>query len=278
MSIEKEAIELIGQQAIAARGALQGTLPPNTLACPKDFAVVDLQHLQPLKRRFNGKLTTSDIEDYIAYVRDPGLPHDGAPDPSAFIDAENLSCLTFFNLGDANEPGHADWRAELVLKATAPYSALLAVEGKKFSQELLVNWLEDWSDCLSPFSRDDGATYGTISKATQAIRKITIKAKREAESSVEDLGATRSAMEQIEASSKLELPAGFTFTCEPYLGLPQRTFKLRLQVLTGGDVPALSLRTIQLEAQKEAIVRDFKLLLKSQLNDIASLTIGTFKV
>lgn len=270
--LNKDALVHLQQTAIDAIGVLQQNAPDNTAVLPDSHNLHDLQKFQPLKRRFTGTMSTTDLADFIGYTKAAD-----AAKRQGFIDADKLSCTMFFDLGNPEAPGHAEWKAKLALERTAAYDSLLGHNGKRLDQTDLTNWLEDWGDYITPISRDEGATYGTLSKAIQAIRKITIKASSEGESSVGDFAATRTSLEQVEASSKLELPAGFTFTCVPYLGLPTRWFRLRLQVLTASkDVPILVLRVVQLEAEHEAIVRDFKSVLQSQLADHAELTIGTF--
>lgn len=80
----------------------------------------------------------------------------------------------------------------------------------------------------------------------------------------------------MEARGAVELPSEVLFTCTPYAGLPSRTFRLRLAVLTTTDKPVLVLRVRNLEAEQEAIAQDFKAALLRDLEGDAALTIGTF--
>ena len=271
----KETLEHIGNSAIAATGAVQNHLPENVVAVPCGIITEDVQHLTPFRRRFTGKLLTGDIGDFITYVKDNASD---AEKPQGFIDGDNLACTTFFNLGDTGAPGHADWKATLKLEQTSAYKAIRTINGRKHDQQELASWLEDWADNLKPFARDGGQPFDNISRAVAAIRHIKITSKGESESRVSDFGVQRSAMEEIEAKSALELPAGFMFTCEPYHGLPSRSFYLRLQVITNKDDPTLVLRIVQLEKQEEEIVRDFKALLLDHLVGSATMTIGTFSL
>ncbi len=270
MTLNKDALVHIGEQAINAARGFQVEAPPHTIVLPSTHEIHDLHHLEPLKRRFTGTLKTNSLADFINYTKEH------SDNTQGFIDPRNLSCTSFFNLGDVAAPGHADWKAHLTLVKTVPYDALLHVNGRHHDQRELTDWLEDWADSITPYAVDQNEAYGPLSKAIQAIRKITIKASSEGESTVGDFGASRTALEQIEASSKLELPGGFYFTCEPYLGLPERRFRVRLQVLTGGRDPVLVLRVIQLEAQQDEIANDFKAALLRELEGKARLTIGTF--
>jgi uncharacterized protein YfdQ (DUF2303 family) len=48
-----------------------------------------------------------------------------------FINQDEKSCVLLFNLGTTEEPGHADDRAVLKLKATAGYTAAQQVAGNR---------------------------------------------------------------------------------------------------------------------------------------------------
>lgn len=64
----------------------------------------------------------------------------------------------------------------------------------------------------------------------------------------------------------------------PYEGLGERTFTLKLSILTGGDKPALKLRWVGKEVQQEEIAQEFKAVLTEKVGTAASLTLGTFSV
>lgn len=272
MTLSKEAILLIGDQAIDASRERNTHLPDHAVALPSDYKIHDLQQYQPLRRRFSGQLLTNNIEDFNEYV----ITHAVAGQTAGFIDPENLSCTVFFNLGDAQYPGHADWRAKLTLKPTPAFAALKSVAGHPLGQKELTDWLEDWQGNVKPISSAEGDTYGTLGKAIQAIRDITLKGSAERTNKVGDFAASRTAIEEIEAKSKYELPMGFEFVCEPYLDLPERTFIVRLSVRTSEDTPKLVLRVLQKEVHEEMIARNFKDKLAEALNEHVDLTIGTF--
>lgn len=274
--MEYTALIHLENNALAAHERFTASLPVNTTALPADYNVHDLQHFQPLRRRFKGALATTSLADFVAYVRRTAKGE-------GYIDAEKLTAKAIFNLGNETEPGHCDWTASLQLQKSAAFHALGAVDGKNMSQKAAAEWLEDWAPHLRPFRAPsdeptEGVTeyYGTLGKALSAVRAITIKSTSEGESNVGDFSGRRTAMEEVEARSRHELPGGFTFTCTPYLGLPERKFSLRLGVLTGGDVPVLVLRVQQFEADKEAIAQDFKRVLLEEIGDTCPMFIGTF--
>lgn len=259
--------------AVNEARALQPPVGVDALTIPTTHALVDLEKFRPQRSRFRGKLETSSLADFVTYVK--RRSHESIP--RGFIDGEKLAAVMFFNLGTPQQPGHADDRAVLQLKVTAPFAALLGINGKQLDQDDLIDFLRDWRPCIEPFAQEDGGIGPTFSAAVAAIRKVKITAKTESEHTVGDFRAARSAMEEVEATSTLELPGGFFFTCEPYAGLPQRSFTLRLSVNADGREPVLRLRIVALEAEREAIAQDFKAALMRELDGgEAELTIGTF--
>ncbi|EFO1746967.1 TPA: DUF2303 family protein, partial [Escherichia coli] len=178
------------------------------------------------------------------------------------------------NLGTIDEPGHADNTATLKLKKTAPFSALLSVNGERNSQKSLAEWIEDWADYLVGFDANGDTIQAT--KAAAAVRKITIEANQTADFEDNDFSGKRSLMESVEAKTKDIMPVAFEFKCIPFEGLKERPFKLRLSIITG-DRPVLVLRIIQLEAVQEEMANEFRDLLVEKFKDSKVETfIGTF--
>lgn len=268
MTMDKSAIQMLQQTAIDAdRLRIPPELDKRLIALPNDYNLHDLEAYHPERAQFRGTFDTQSIADFVAYVRARG--------GEGYIDADRHQATVFFDLGTKDNPGHARHRANLTLNKTAAYHALLQACGTKLDQRTLVDWLEDWSPNLLAFAQD--GAHITLSNAVAAVRQVTIASKKETENTEGDFNAARSTLEEVEARSRLGLPAAFTFECEPYLGLPSRVFRLRLGVLTSHDKPTLTLRIVQKEAQDEAIAQDFKRVLIEEIGDKAPLTIGTFK-
>ncbi len=187
---------------------------------------------------------------------------------------DNMRAVSVLNLGTIDEPGHADNTATLKLKKTAPFSALLSVNGERNSQKSLAEWIEDWADYLVGFDANGDAIQAT--KAAAAVRKITIEANQTADFEDNDFSGKRSLMESVEAKTKDIMPVAFEFKCVPFEGLKERPFKLRLSIITG-DRPVLVLRIIQLEAVQEEMANEFRNLLVEKFKDSKVETfIGTF--
>lgn len=275
--MDESAIRLIQRTAIDADDRIAEQVDEGEkVALPNDYTIHDLEQYRPGRRRFRGTLRTDSLGDFVGYVTRRAT--DAVGNVPGFINAEKLSSTVLFNLGDVEQPGHADDTAVLTLQPSAPYAALTQVNGRQLAHKDALDWLEDWADNLSYLGADESGAPVSIaaSVALAAIRKITIRATAEKTSSQENYRATRSALEDVETRGAAQLPAEVLFQCTPYAGLPARTFRLRLAVLTSTDKPVLVLRVRNLEAEKEAIAQDFKRALLTDLEDVATLTIGTF--
>ncbi|HHH0550659.1 TPA: YfdQ family protein, partial [Yersinia enterocolitica] len=243
----------------------------DTIALPDGVSVKSLEQFNLERYRFRGAMETSSIDEYVKYSS--GYAGDGV---RCFIDAEEMRAETIFNIGTLENPGHADNTASLSLKKTAPFRELLNIDGRKQAQKELAEWLEDYREFLLAFDAD-GAVLD-IKKAVGAVRRITIEQTSSADHEDQDFSAKRSVMESVEAKCKDVMPAAFEFKCIPYEGLGERRFKLRYSILTGGNVPVLVLRIVQLEAEEEKIAVEFLELLTNKFKGVEVETfIGKFK-
>ncbi|HHW4679511.1 MAG TPA: DUF2303 family protein [Xylella sp.] len=273
--MDKTAIELIQQTAIDANTRrLPDTLGNKAITLPNNYSIHDIENFYERRFRFRGAMETKSIADFVKYVKTKGKSE-------GFIDTDNLSAKVFFNLGTNTEPGHGDWTAALTLKATAAYQALLSIDDKAVNLWQLIDWLEDWAPLVSAFmctSHQKGGDLIPLTTAITAIRKLTIKTTAESEFIQSNFKEPRYKFDEIEAKSSVCLATGFTFTftTDPYQGLPARTFRLRLSVMTNEEKPRLVLSIVQREAHEEAIAQDLKTVLFRELGDICMLTIGTF--
>lgn len=271
--MDATAIKEIGRLAIEAAEA-------NKLDTPTPSIVVggkveSLEHLHDGRSRFRGKLATPSLADFVGYVkRDHGLSANFKP--AVFIDAAKLSANAFFNLGDHQDPGHADHAAVLALDPTAAYKAVRKIDGAKLGQKGLAEFIDEWQLQLTAF--DEKGDVLSIRQAAGAVRSVKIKADRETSTTVRNFGATKSALEEIEAKAAgLDaLPARLQFDFTPALGLPQRTADLRVTIVVDGDEPLFAAKWFAREQVEEAIAQDFKRVLFEELGDAAHLTIGTF--
>lgn len=266
-------VQKIADLAVAAeRAAFVGKSEPVIPAYIHDGNAVSLEHLQAGRSRFRGTYKTNTLAEFIAYTKiradasnaDQGLT-------SVFVNAEGGAATAFFNLGNASAPGHADDRASLDLRRTAAFAALFDIAGKQLKQRQLAEFLEDWFDSVEPLGSDNMSLVSAIA----AIRDITITSKGEQTSVQGDLQASRSALEEIEAKSRRQLPTGFHFVTAPYDGFAQRPFSLRLAVLPQEKEPLLTLRIIGLGDVIEKIGQEFEAELRARLTGV-NVYRGTF--
>lgn len=239
-------------------------------ALPNDTKVLELEQYRPLRSRFRGEFLTRRIDDFVSYTiakADAGA--------ECFVWADDMTAKAVLNLGDLNEPGHADNTATIKLKTTAAFDAINRMDGNTRTQQQLAEWLEDWRDNIQGLTSDEQQL--TPSKVIAAIRRITIKANSSSDHTEGQLSASRSAMEQVEASSNSEpLPSFIMFSCEPYTGLAERTFILRLSLRFDEEKPLLALRIIRPEQHEEEMAEEFATLLQEQFGDKLPVTIGIF--
>ncbi|MBE0148280.1 DUF2303 family protein [Serratia fonticola] len=239
---------------------------------PKDIDVVSLERFSENRFRFRGSMETTSIDDFVRY----SVGYANADEPArCFIDADNMSARSVFNIGTLDAPGHADNAAEIQLKKTAPFRALLAIDGKRLNQKQIAEWLEDWSDFLTAFDADGQVL--TMAQAASAVRRVSIKQMQEADHEDGDFSGKKSLMQSVEATSKEVMPVAFEFKCVPYEGLSERPFSLRNSLLKS-DEPCFTLRIVQLEAQEEAIANEFRDLLIGKFDgEPVDTFIGNFK-
>ena len=268
MSLTPEAIQLITNNALIATGKSLETFTP-TAVLPEGAKIFDLERFAAGRSRFRGVYSTNSLADFGKLVTDRAVVN-----AKGFIDQDEMSCVVMFNIGDATNPGHADDRAVLKLKPTAGYKAVLAIGGKAMSQKDLSDWIEDWNGSLKAVGEDLQDI--SLVKAIAAVRTITIKAASESEHTVRETGASRSAMDAIEATSKETLPTSLVFSVVPFEGLSLREIVLRISVITSGAQPALKMRWIGEEVQREEIAQEFKSVLEVQVGEAAKLALGTF--
>lgn len=238
---------------------------------PGDMKLHSLEPYQVLRYRFRGKLSTSSFDDFVEYCTKQG-------DGDCFIDAEKMRATAIFDLGNLNAPGHACHRASLSMRQTAPFMELLRVNGIALPQKRFAEWLEEWAPHLTIFDgTGEEAQMLSLIKAISAVRDVTIAARQEANSTEGDFKSTRSRFAEVEARTREATPALIHFRCEPYHGLEDREFSLRISIVTDDDKPAFKLRALQMEAQEESMAQEFQDKLRGDLEGSEITTfIGTF--
>lgn len=291
--MDETTVDAIAALAVTAEKAnILDTHTPSIVLRGEDGQhVVSLEPFAAHRSRSRGTFSTASLNDFAQYViRRPG--------GQGFIQPDQLSANVIFNLdvdgngapvdihadgADQSPPipcaGHGDYRAVLTLKASPAYAALQTAAKTQFAQKAIIEWVEDWWDCLAAdysIAPDNASDPTAMRQALNALRKVKVKATAEAVHTNKDFGISRSALEDVEASSDEGLPLGFRFTCQPSDDLDSRIFYLRLGVLTGGEKPAFVLRWSKRESDIEAIGQNFKAKLLNAIGDKATMLLGTF--
>lgn len=294
--MDQNAIQLIQDTAIAAQKANQlDTHMPSVVlrGSNGEQHIVSLEPFAVHRSHFRGTYSTASLTDFAQYViaRAAG---------EGFILPDKLSATVIFNLNtdDNGAPidpraapafaGHGDHRAQLELKPSPPYAAMCTADldwrtraQRQFEQKPLIEWLEDWWDYLAADYPDASSPPAEsdplyMRQALNALRKVKVKATAEAVHTNKDFGNSRSALEDVEASSDVGLPRGFRFICKPSDDLDARVFYLRLGILTGEEKPKFVLRWSKREADIEAIGQNFKAKLLDAIGDKATMLLGSF--
>lgn len=278
--MDQSTVRAIGDLAVEAQKAnrIETDTPAAILRSESGGQkVVSLEQFEPGRSRYRGTFATNGLMAFAEHVVKTAEAN-GSQKVKTFIDPENVRATAFFNLGDFEHPGHADHKAQLTLKPTAAYAALKLATATPMNQRQLHDFLEDWRDIVVPVYGET-ADASRMASALAAVRSITIEQARKVNLAESDFGASRSTMESVDAKSEHTLPARFNFSAIPYEGFTQRTFVLRLGVLTGApsEQLRLQLRVMQVEKVEEEITAEFRNLLDTQISAASDLFIGTFQ-
>lgn len=269
---DRDTIEAIkeGQSIDNASNVIAEAIDNNTpiLALPDDFRVHDIEDKLPHRIRARGDFTSPYMNDFVAYAAD----HKEAG-ASVFVDADNIRATAVLNLGTPEAPGHADQRAVLAPQRTAAYAALRIVTDRSQHQREMAEFLEDW---LTHWTAKHGEEDLTQGQAILALRNLTVEAAIKADHKEEALSASRSTFESVKASSEHKLPTTIAFTCKPYPDLAERTFTLRLSVLTNDNKPRFQLRIGALEEHTEQMATEFSVLIREAAEGQIPVLIGSY--
>lgn len=245
--IDKSAIQFISEQAVNA--AAPHTLDTEVPAVVIDGNIVSLEKFGNQPARHRASYSTNSLPHYFAYC-DAAADNYGRAG-SVFVNADDMSAVAIFDIGDANKPSYCENTAKLVLKQTAEMAALHKVHEQRLTQKAAINWIIDWTDNI--LFIDANGDFLPIPRALNALRSITIKVEGETHNEVRDTGRTMSALEQAEAQSKETLPAGLQFSISPYLGLDNRTINVRITINTEESKPTVTFRIVGYEKLEQEL-------------------------
>lgn len=230
-------------------------------ALPDSFKLHDLEAYMPQRRRPRGTYTTQYAQAFARYTATHA--QHGA---TVFVDADRMRATAVLDLGTASNPGHTDNRAVLELKPTAAYAALCKFADARQGQSEVAEFFEDWSQHVEMAFYADSEQI-ELRKAIAAVRRITIDSMRKLESEAQQLSASMSAFESVQASSKEPIPTTIYFTTKPYADLEPRLFVLRLSVTLGEKAPQLVARIQNAEQHTQQMGEELVHLVASAMQE-----------
>lgn len=187
-----------------------------------------------------------------------------------------MRACAVLDLGTQEQPGHAENTAELKPTKTAAYDALLQLNGRPRTQQDLAEFIEDWNGiAVMQFFRDEQEV--TLPRTLAAIRSITIESARKVDSEVQQLSANRTAFESVQATSFVPIPTLIYCTTKPYADLEERTFVLRLSIITNDKAPLLVLRIQNLEAHTESMGKELAGLVHTAIQGAMPVLLGSYR-
>lgn len=244
-----------------------------TALIPKTMTIMSLERFMDGPQRIRGCYDTRDLFEYACYAN-------GCDNPVVFVNDERMEAVAFVDFGDEETPLHCDHRAILRLRRLACFNVLNEVHEKRQNQREMMDFVADWRhhiiDLMDVEGEAAGATDAEIRSALASIRSLTIDQVSSADYEASDLSEKRSAMEQVSASSKHKIPAGFIFRCQTYKDLMERDIAVRLSVLPTGDTPGFRLRIDGAEDLQENLAQEFRGRLVDELDDGTRIHIGSF--
>jgi uncharacterized protein YfdQ (DUF2303 family) len=261
--MDKSAIEKIqeGNALSIAREQLDKQELPGVVVAPDNTKLADLEQFMPNARHFKLSFETKVIGEFVRYVSKHATKESGI-----FIHDESLSSGCCIDLGTVEKPLHKFHGAQLKLKKTAVYAAILSIVNSRLHQKDAAEFIEDWKHEVSAIITSEEGQM-SVGQAASSMRNLTIEQAKETNSKVDDFGYSASAQERLEAKNKDRLPAFIKFTVAPYHGLGEREITLRMGVIPSGDAPYITFRIVGNEALNEELAFEFKGILEDKLAD-----------
>lgn len=252
----------------SAKEIVELALPVNDLsrgqlvAIHENFKVHDLEQFQAGRNRARGVLKTPSFEDFKSYVLGNTQSENSVPEVKVyapvFVDHKNVSATAILNFKVVGlAQGHCDHKAVLQLEPTVVWENLNQLKDNKLNQKCFATLLEDWASVFAATS-ETGETIH-IAEAINAVRNMKVGASSTTDSSVSNMQETRSVFDKVEASSTAgKLPSYFEIIDPAYVGLDDKTIRLRLVVNSSDGEPSFALQIVKEELLRNEIIQEFK--------------------
>lgn len=221
-----------------------------TMLVPKDMAVVDLEQYHDRPARHRGTYSTSRLADFMSYISNVNGERPPDVEICAFTNSETGAVTAILDFGSPKDPQWQDHTAVYCPRPSPMFMALTAVLDRPLSQDLLLDFFDDWAPHLS-FS-SPGAALMPHDAVRAMIADLTLETLRTLKTKVTDFERQRSAAEKL--TMQRGLPNRMIVTCSPWDGLIARDLQVRIQAADAGSTPALKLSLIGWEITRQAMI------------------------
>lgn len=259
MDLAKETIVHINDMAIANTQLLDAqALDYKGVLIPATMKLETLEQFQQFKNRFKGVFITSSIDSFSEYVNN----YENA---SCFINCNDPVATAIFDLGTIAQPGHAEHKSTLNLDSTPEYDALVKFEKELHTQQKFAEFIEDWKFCIT--CTDASGNEMETKDAIQAVRHVTVEAKKKDDVQVGAFSANKSTLDQLDASNNGKpLPAWIIFSCSPYQGLKQCDFPMRVSLSMTRDTLTFKATFSNFAKIRDEFQKEFMTIIKGSLD------------
>jgi uncharacterized protein YfdQ (DUF2303 family) len=226
--------------------------------CPPGYTLVDTERFEDTPALYRAQFATHLFKEFANYINTHAL----LTATSVFVDVLESTATAILDMGDGDEPLWGKHRAKLALKKTPEFDALTKTACKTLSQQDLIDFIEDWAECLVFYS--DDSTEIPLNKAIAAIRDLTVSTQSDNTSKVEDYQSTYSATDMLEIKSRGDTPpVRLVFSCAPFDGFQDFHVSCRLRAVSDGKSVSLKYRIIGFDA----LLNDIAMLFKAMLEE-----------
>ncbi|UOA08355.1 DUF2303 family protein [Methylobacter sp. S3L5C] len=249
--MDETAVQEISRLTLAANTPL-AQVSHHAMVISKGNKLESLEHLESSPYAFKALFKTEFLADFIQYIS-----KHADEESTLFINPDNMSAKAIIDLGTTSNPKWGHHTALAALKKIPAYKQLLEVNDFFFAQQAFIDFAEDHKDNIA-FIDIGGGLLGHDT-TIKTLRTLKVTANREADQTVGNYAATRSALESIEVTAgNQQLPYGFIFTTIPYSGFEPVKLTAQLRSINDDKSIRLKFRIKQLEVIKAAIAEEFK--------------------
>ena len=226
---------------------------------PNDCEIRDISQFMERPRRFCGRFTTTHLGSFIDYCKS------NETDSWALF-VHKLGAVAYFDYGTHEKPGWREHRAVFDPELIPEYKLMLekTMPGVNLTQLEMVDFLEDMGDAISARSGDQDLT---LSQAIAGVRNVSIERVKNTDTTVEDMSASRSTLESIEAKSKKHLPTDLSVHVAPVDGMSEHTQMLRVRVIDNNGEPRFMIRRVRDDRHRLEVEEGFSNMVSKAFTD-----------